>query len=49
MSDDNSDRRIQRKTSGILRIDAGGKPRRSSGSSVEFRQQPELLGQVSSS
>lgn len=32
--------------SGILRLDIG-KPRRSSGGSVEFRNQPELLGEVS--
>lgn len=31
---------------GILRVDIT-KPRRSSGSSVEFRQQPEFLGLVS--
>lgn len=34
---------VRRKPSGILRIDVG-KPRRSSGGSVEFKFQPELLG-----
>lgn len=33
-----------KKTSGILRIDTHEKPRRLSGSSVEFKLQPELLG-----
>lgn len=36
----------QNRPSGILRLDIG-KPRRSSGGSVEFRNQPELLGEVS--
>lgn len=42
MADENSDIIIQ-KPSGILRLDIT-KPRRSSGGSVEFRTQPELLG-----
>lgn len=36
----------QNRPSGILRLDIT-KPRRSSGGSVEFRNQPELLGEVS--
>lgn len=33
-----------KKTSGILRVDTNEKSRRLSGSSVEFKLQPELLG-----
>lgn len=35
----------QKQKPGILRLDIS-KPRRSSGGSVEFRSQPELLGEV---
>lgn len=41
---DYSDRQ-KHKPSGILRLDIN-KPRRSSGGSVEFRCQPELMGEV---
>ena len=40
----NSDKKMSRKPSGILRVDTSNKPRRLSGSSVEFNLQPELLG-----
>lgn len=43
MSEEQSEKRKKQKP-GILRLDIN-KPRRSSGSSVEFRNQPELLGE----
>lgn len=45
MSDDKNESDKWKRPLGILRLDIT-KPRRSSGGSVEFRNEPELIGEV---
>lgn len=44
-TDSKSPSKLSRRKPGILRLDIS-KPRRSSGGSVEFRKEPEIMGEV---